>query len=278
MNLTYLNEVLSPKLTPKQLKPNKDGYYSVVLGALETTNNVGHYYVMNNDVLKLFSASSELLYKVKNRRLYPEDNHPKWPAGLDLAAYKELLLETDSDQIVGHVRSVWLDGDLSPEQKATKGVNENTTFIMGEIIPFGFRKQVLQDSLVNPYQDTCFSVRAFSDDWDRGGVSYKALSHIIKWDLVPEPGIDIASKYNSKSAIAMESRLLKVAPEVARWEGSDVRAIMDTLDIKDDNKRDTLALESRRKEVAGLMRAFEREPVLRDEIRSNLIVPNSFNW
>lgn len=274
MDLNYINTILQPKYKANVLEPNADGYYSVVLGALNYANNLGHYYVLNDDVAKLFSSSSELLYKVNNRRMFPEDNHPKWPTGMTEDEYKRLLLEDDTDRIVGHIRRVWLDSELTEKQLQMDGVNDNTVLIMGEVTPFGARKQVLQDALTNPHQDVCFSLRGFSDDYMVKGVRHKYIKHILKWDYVPAPGLDIASKVANPTATALESRSSNLT-----WKSDDFRAILDTLDIDDNSKQDQLALESRRREIASLMVAFEKEDGIREEVRSNLKMPTeTFNW
>ena len=78
--------------------------------------------------------------------------------------------------------------------------------VVGKIRPSGPNAKALQDMLDNPEENVCFSVRSFTEDSIANGRITKLVKHIVCWDLVTEPGIKYATKYNTPS---LESYNLK---------------------------------------------------------------------
>jgi hypothetical protein len=82
----------------------------------------------------------------------------------------------------------------------------------------------------NKMENTCFSVRSFTDDYVSGGMVKKVVKEVITWDLVNEPGISVATKYNaptleSESLVIQRSEMDRVFTGNAVGTGLESAAI-----------------------------------------------------
>lgn len=180
-------------------RPDANGYHQVVLGAFAIHNASGSYYPAS--VKELFTASSELMNRVNNGRLYGEWGHPKMLPGMSEREYLLKLLTMHEEQISHHIKKLELDESFkSPEGGTCIGV-------IGWVKPYGPCAEYVEQGLANPDQNMCFSLRSISaDKRDASGKLIKNPVKIVTWDGVLEPGIDVADKYHNP---AMESRIHK---------------------------------------------------------------------
>ena len=253
-NLKYINKIISPQL-PSRAVPamDKNGYRKVVLGALNFANSYGEVYVARN-VTQLFEESSRLIRRIKARRMYVEDGHPVWRPGLTLLQFKNKLLQDDQDKTCGHIRAVRLL-EPSEEQMAIPGMSDESIIIEGEVAPSGSRANILEDSFNNEYEDTCFSIRGFTDPVQYKGLPGKQLNQIIKWDKVNEPGLEAAS---SARNVSLEN--------YSDWTVEDIEAIK--LYQKDMIGEGALvATESNAELLAELLVSFQNTAATREEVR-----------
>lgn len=177
------------------LKPDADGYYQVVLGALDVYNNTGAFYP-EATARQLFQASSSLMRRIASGNLRGEYGHPTPEPGMSMDAFVARVRRIDEDRICMHIRKVWIDYSF----KNLKG--QPIIAILGEIRPSGPRGPALKDQLENRFEDVCFSIRSLTHDFNSGGRLTKNFKMIVTWDYVNEPGLDVARKWNSP---AMES-------------------------------------------------------------------------
>lgn len=179
------------------LKPDADGYYQMVLGALNIFNSGGAYYPY--DAAKgLFMESSSLMRRIANGALRGEYGHPRMQPGQSVRDFMGRVLDIYEPNVCCHIRKVTID--CSGAVKDAQG--RPVVAILGEVKPSGPMGPSLKESLDNPSENVCFSIRSITNDYQVGGVLQKHLKTVVTWDYVNEPGIPVAKKWN---APALES-------------------------------------------------------------------------
>lgn len=185
------------------LKKDASGYYTVVLGALNIFNSMGEYYVADG-ARKLFESSSLFMRRVDGGNLKGENGHPKFPVGGKMRDYIERLMTIEETNVVSHYRKVWLDDRFGKDNP--RFGNPSMVGIFAEVRPSGEKAHVLQSALDNPSENVNFSIRAFTKDYSHGGRTHRVLDSIVTWDVVTEPGLHVANKWDVPS---LESMVLK---------------------------------------------------------------------
>lgn len=183
------------------LKPDADGYYTVVLGAYGAYNSANMFYDLAS-ARAFFQPGSVLLRMIEKGVLRGEYKHPEQAPGMSDQHYIHRIRQIDADRVSHHIRNIRLvDG-----QRDEKG--RPITTVVGEVRPSGPYGQVLKDALDNPHENVYFSVRSLTADDLMRGVKY--TREIVTWDYVNEGGIYKANKYASP---ALESfNEIKVTP------------------------------------------------------------------
>jgi hypothetical protein len=176
-----------------KLKPDADGYYEMVLGALNFYNSAGAFYPYEGSAKEVFKASSSFMRRVAKGALRGEYGHPKRD-NMTLNQYMIRLLEVDERMVSHHIKEVRVD------YTAVKDARGNPCIaIIGLVKPSGPYGPALLATIENPSENASFSVRAVTADDDVRGVRTKEIQQIITWDYVNEPGIAVADKYNAPS-------------------------------------------------------------------------------
>lgn len=170
------------------LKPDKDGYVKVVVGALNMFNSANMYYDYQASKA-MFEESSQLMRRVQNKALHGELGHPRREPGMTDNEFRARLLDIYEPNIVCHFRSLELDvkNYKDPEGRAVVA-------IIAEVCPSGPHANVLERKLSNKDENLCFSIRSFTHDWIEGGIVKRKIVRVSTFDLVNEPGISIANK------------------------------------------------------------------------------------
>ena len=171
--------------------PDSDGYYTVVLGGLNCYNSAGEYYVADG-VIDMFRASSSFMRRIQAGSLYSEVGHPRKEPGMSNTQFYSRIIDILDTNICGHISEVSLDTDYG--KKFSQFGNPDLIAIMGKVKPAGAKANVLKTSLENPKQNTAFSVRGLTDNFDRNGRVERVLTQIVTYDHVVEPGIKAACK------------------------------------------------------------------------------------
>lgn len=192
--IKFTETVFSSKGKEGKLTPDSNGYYTVVLGALNTYNSVGEYYTAEG-ALQLFENSSHLMRRIKNGALYSELGHPKKLPGMTLDQFYHRVITIDETNVCGHISEVILDFNYGKDHPELN--NSDLIAIIGKVKPAGSQANALQIALENPKQNTAFSVRGLTENRYRNGRVERILTNIITWDYVIEPGISIATKAHS---------------------------------------------------------------------------------
>src|ERR1700676_1021605 len=102
------------------LKPDAEGYYETVLGALNVFNSAGDWYPYE-PAKALFENSSQLMRRLGRGALRAEYGHPRMLPGQDRNSFAQRLLSIFEDRVCGHFKEIRLDFD-NVKDKAGKPV------------------------------------------------------------------------------------------------------------------------------------------------------------
>jgi hypothetical protein len=187
LSSNFLNGVTRPSI----ITPNEHGEYPLLVGALNMANNKGEYYDARY-ARHFFEETSELVRMAVKNVLRAEYGHPNQGALSD-PAYVQRLLRIDEQSVCASHRKLWLDFDNYHDDNGRPIIG-----IMSNVAPYGPYADALERALKNPREEVCFSIRCFSLPHRIGGRVIKEIRHIVTFDYVNEPGIKLATKYNTK--------------------------------------------------------------------------------
>ena len=182
------------------LKPDADGYYEVVLGALDFYNSAGAFYPFAS-AKEIFEDSSSFKRRVQTGCLKGEWGHPKFQPGMSKRDFVGRVLNIHEECVSHHIKDVWI------EQEKVKDKNGGRVIaIMGKVRPAGPFGPALKEALENRHENVCFSIRSLTNDvYDHRGMVIKHIQQIITWDYVNEPGISVANKYQAPTLEGIEN-------------------------------------------------------------------------
>lgn len=181
------------------LRQNDQGYYPMVVGALNMYNSAGEYYDYE-PAAALFHESSQLQRRAARANLRGEYGHPKPLPGQTNNDFAIRVMSIYEDRVSHHIMELTLDFENFKDAKGNPIIA-----IIGLIKPAGPMGKFLEDSIKNPNENVCFSIRAFTDDHRVGLVLHRHLKTVVTWDYVNEPGLSVAEKWNSP---ALESQMI----------------------------------------------------------------------
>lgn len=231
------------------LKPDAEGYYTVVLGALNFYNSAGDFYPYES-AKDLFSESSSLMRRIKNGACRAEYGHPKLQPGMSQRDFLARILSIHEDKVCAHIKEVILD------DKSVKDIDGKPVMaIVGKVKPCGPYGAVLKESLDNPSENVCFSIRSLTKDVYDGIVNKKNLLQIICWDYVNEPGISVANKYQSPALEGINDKTINFSVE----QLTDIR----------DKQLKQVGMESAKTVV---------DDVIKQLVKNNSKVPTYIKW
>lgn len=175
-----------------KLTPDENGYYTLVLGALDVFNSVGAFYPLGT-AKHVFEGSSSLMRRIANGNCRGEVGHPKPQPGQSTRDFLQRVMTIEETNTCCHFRNVRL------ESQGVKDKNgRSVVAVIGEVKPSGPKGAFLKESLENPDENVCFSVRSLTNDqMGANGILQKNIKTIVTWDWVVEPGISVANKYSS---------------------------------------------------------------------------------
>lgn len=177
------------------LKPDADGYYEVVLGALDFNNSVGAVYP-EKSAREIFKSSSGFMRRIANGMCRGEYGHPKREPGMRFEDFLRRIMTIEETRVSHHIKEVRVD------HTSVKHEGRPVIAIIGKVRPCGPFGAALKEQLENPHENVAFSIRSITNDEYVSGKLHKHLAEICTWDYVTEPGISVANKYK---APALES-------------------------------------------------------------------------
>lgn len=219
MSIKYTCVALAGVTGPAQLEKDKDGYYRILLGALNVFNTSGLFYVFE-DSKRAFESSSTFMRKALSGKLFGERDHPPFEPGMSEAAWVD--------------RNEWLE--ISNESHRIREVELITTDelcngfpvveIWGWVKPSGQHGALLQAAMDDPHQNVCFSLRAIVKERTLpNGQKHRMVDEMFTFDWVCEDGLQICSKYSSlarDSKVAQESTRTYAEVEVTQRVCEDI--------------------------------------------------------
>lgn len=177
------------------IKPDENGYYTTVLGALNSLNSAGAYYPLTKEVRSLFESSSSFMRRISKGVLKAELGHPKMEPGMTDMQYYQRIMDIREKNVCAHISEIWLDEEYG--RKHPELNNPNLVAILGKVCPSGPYGYVVKQAFENPKENCCFSIRSLTEDhWEKGRTT-KVLKTIITYDFVGECGLAIATKFHS---------------------------------------------------------------------------------
>lgn len=189
------------------LKPDADGFYTLVGGGLEVGNNGGSWYYTKEALESLFNPSTIFRRRLANGSLRAEANHPRQKVGESNQAFADRYMDIDLTNVAAFIKDVWFDEKFGKEHPEYG--NPDLIAIMMKVKPFGPMGKYLQEALDDNPQNVCFSVRGVADE---GIVNYKGQRRVIRIlrdlfaiDWVNEGGITMASKWDTPACESMSS-------------------------------------------------------------------------
>ncbi|ANZ49339.1 head maturation protease [Erwinia phage Machina] len=183
------------------LQKDADGYYYVLLGALNIFNSEGIFYAFNESK-HVFDRSSVFMRKVQAGNLFGEEDHPPFEPGMSEAQWIERNEWIETKNVAMHIREV----ELKPTDQVCNGMP--VVEIWGWIKPNRDRGPYLAEALENPHQNVCFSLRAIVREGRIGGTLCRRIDRMVTFDWVIEDGLQICNKYSAierGSKVARES-------------------------------------------------------------------------
>ncbi|QZA70951.1 capsid assembly protease [Erwinia phage AH06] len=193
-NISFTCQTLRGTNKAGLLKPDENGYYTVLLGGFNLRNEMGNFYPFNKYLEEIFKASSTFMRRVERGHLRGEMDHPQPWKGMTEREWFSRLRKIDMGNVSHHIRKVTLDFQNYRSQHG-----ETMVAVLGEVKPAGGPiGDKLKASLDNPDEDTCFSIRTLTLDQPMvTGAWRKDVYELVTWDWVPEPGVRNATKYHS---------------------------------------------------------------------------------
>lgn len=173
------------------LKPDADGWYDMVLGALEYPNSVGDIYTLKS-AREFFKEGSALLRRIQTGQLRAEWGHPMPQPGMDDKTYLTRILTIEPDRVCAHISDVYIDTQNVKDPKTGKTI----IAFRGKVKPAGPFGQYLKEMLDDPKMNVAFSIRSLTMNRQVGFRQHKDFTQIVTWDYVIEPGLAPANKYS----------------------------------------------------------------------------------
>lgn len=199
-NYSYSCSALNGTNKAGKLKPDGNGYYDVVLGALNFFNSRGEYYPVE-PARKLLESSSILMRRISNGNLRSEYGHPKFLPGMTKKDFLYRIMDTYEQLVCQHIAKVEIDETSVKDEHGAPII-----VFRGRVTPSGPFGDALRKQLDNPEENVCYSIRSITDDYiDGRGILNKALREIYTWDYVNEPGLKPANKWKSPSLESVET-------------------------------------------------------------------------
>lgn len=191
--VTYEATALAGTNKKGLVRPDDDGYYTLLLGGLDVYNSKGEFYCgkASGDVLK---TAKLLNRRLEKGNLNGEAGHPKRTTENDFQFLNRIYTIEETNTCC-HIKKLWYDTDGIFDPLTGKKI----IAFVGKVRPKGPYGEALRQSLENPNENTNFSVRAITDTFYSPRGVTKRVKDISTFDWVNEPGIPIASKWCSPS-------------------------------------------------------------------------------
>lgn len=188
----FSSQALTGKNKVGLLKIDESGYGEIVLGGFNLYNNVGEYYELTDGVLKLFNKGGAVRRMVESGQWRGECTHPSPEGHKTLQSYISRLRRVDSRFVSHHIKEIRLE----------EGKDENgrkCVLAIGLVKGTGPYADAVNNPLNNSEENLSFSVRSITNTNYSTTPTRKEITVLVTYDHVNEPGIAMATKYNTPS-------------------------------------------------------------------------------
>lgn len=194
-SLTYQSTVLSGTGKSGKLKADPDGYYDMIGGGFNTHNSYKAFYDWPS-AKRVLEGSSHFQRRISTSTLYAEDGHPVFVPGMTKQQWATRIYTLDHDRRCLHIKEFHIDDTTFKNDDGTPIIT-----VMLRVKPSGARADVAAQSIENEHENPALSIRSITNDYvdPRTNTIVKMMKEIITYDLVIEPGIKHATKYNAPS-------------------------------------------------------------------------------
>ena len=213
------------------LRRDENGYYEMVVGALNVFNSAGAFYEYEKS-RELFENSSQLMRRVQRGALRGEYGHPKPLPGMTDEQFARRILTIYEEQVCCHHKELIIDFDRIKDERG-----QPVIAIISKVCPSGQLGHVLEKSLNNKDENVCFSIRSFTRDYFDRGIVRKVLQTVVTFDYVNEPGISLANKFMSPALeshgdelIVTRGALERAVTEAHKGNGVGMESVILTAD------------------------------------------------
>lgn len=192
---SYSNIALAGTGKKGILKKLDNDYFEIILGAFGAFGNGGWLYDTAT-AMAYIQRNPQFIDMMQKGRCRSEWGHPRRLPGMTDQEWFIRINEIMESNTSSHIRRISTSMDTVVDEKGRKVVA-----IIGEVRASGPKADEFRRQLENPYEDVNYSIRCFAA---KNFTSMrKHINRIITWDNVFEPGIGVATKYNTPS---MESK------------------------------------------------------------------------
>ena len=202
MTLRYNCVALAGVNRPAEYKRDENGYYYVLLAALNVYNSDNIFYLYNESK-HVFERSNIFMRKMASGKLWGERDHPPYVPGMSEAEGVDRNEWIEITNTAMHIRDI----DVIPTEEMVDGLP--VVEIWGWINPDGCEHgDKLKVALDNPDMNVCFSLRAVVREGIINGRKCRRIDRLVTVDWVIEDGLKICNKYSAMtrgSKVAQES-------------------------------------------------------------------------
>lgn len=207
MSLIFTNTALKGVNKVGLLKPDADGYYDVILGALEAPNSYGAIYKLQA-AEEILAPGSPFQRRIEKGVLFGEYGHPRREPNMSDIAWMNRIHEVREDRVSHHIKEVRID------RNAVDIKGRRYIAIRGKIKPCGPYGKYITEMMESAGTPVSFSIRSLTNDMIVGGTREKHLIEVMTWDYVVEAGLEQAVKWNAPSL--EEYSRFEVTPELVK--------------------------------------------------------------
>lgn len=243
-SVVYQNTALIGTTKVGRLNCDPSGYYDVVLGAFNAANSGGAWYDVAS-ARASFEDNLEFMRRIKSGSMYGENGHPTPVPGMTKQDWLLRIMTIEQLNRSHHIREIVMDDTVFKNADGTPMLA-----VFGRIKPSGPHAQTLADSLENEHENTAFSLRSITNDrYDPyRGCMVKIMRKPVTYDYVIEPGMAIATKYNTPSLESIQTEVfteehidLAVKRAQELFSGMEAASIVEDLKSLKDDQRVKLA-------------------------------------
>lgn len=279
--ITFENTLLAKAGKRGSLKPMDDsGYYRMNAGGFNIPNRHGITYPINQYLRECMREGSDLDRRIKEGQVYTELGHPPQYYLLlvdgrvvrkpitELFEWINRLRTIEMDNVCGHIRKIhWI---------FENGSDTGPVYNDVEIIPFGPKKEFLEQSLPNPDINTALSIRTVTQPQQFGDKT-RQVDYWSTYDAVIDQGIYRACKHLTAG---LESLLEGYEPQ--DLETPVTSTTLDELFFVCDQKMKNPAMQERYQGTESFSRVQHmldelKKNAPRKETRVQLVTTNSLN-